>query len=275
MKRKQLTQVFPFLIPLRRWQRKLFFYIKMRFDSNSYTKEILKDKLPFRVYEAQSLLLNDKSGFDMQYQVNKVHNLKLVSRTMDRVMIRPGKTFSFWQLARCADKYGSYKDGLCLVNGRIVPIPGGGLCQLSNLLFWLFLHTPLTIVERHHHGVESFPLPASDIPDGTGATVNEGWLDLKVRNETDISFQVELSFDEEYIHGAVLSDENLYYRYEISSRDLCYYRENGRVYQQNSIYRTKIDLITNDPVEELLLYNNRCQIGYELPGNILIAEKGE
>lgn len=30
--RKRLTQRFPFLLPLRRWQRKFCFYLKMRLD---------------------------------------------------------------------------------------------------------------------------------------------------------------------------------------------------------------------------------------------------
>ena len=30
--RKRLTQRFPFLLPLRRWQRRVCFYLKMRLD---------------------------------------------------------------------------------------------------------------------------------------------------------------------------------------------------------------------------------------------------
>ena len=38
MARKRITQIFPFLLPLRVKQRKLFFYLKMRFDRNRYSK---------------------------------------------------------------------------------------------------------------------------------------------------------------------------------------------------------------------------------------------
>lgn len=247
----------------------------MWINRNHYAAEKLDDKLPFQMYKAQSLLVNEKSGFDIQYQINKVHNLKLAAKTMDQVIIKPHETFSFWQLVRNAEKYEPYKKGLCLVNGKIVAIPGGGLCQLSNLLFGLFLHTPLIIVERHHHGVEAFPLPPSDIPDGTDATVNEGWLDLKVKNETDTTFQIVISFDEQYIHGAILSHRDSGFRYEISSRNLYYFRKDEKVYQRNSIYRTKKNCKTNEPVEDSLLYHNQCEIGYQLPNNTLIREEGE
>jgi len=275
MKRKKLTQIFPFLIPLRRRQRTFFFYLKMWFDGNHYTTKKLEDKMPFQVYEAQSLLLNENSGFDMQYQINKVHNLKLAAKTMNLVIIKPQETFSFWQLVRNAEKYEPYKEGLCLLNSKIVAMSGGGLCQLSNLLFWLFLNTPLTIVERHHHKIEAFPLPPSDIPDGTDATVNEGWLDLKVKNETDAIFQIVISFDEQYIRGTILSDRDSGSRYQISSRNLCYFRKSGKIYQQKSIYKAKINPLNNELVEDLLLYHNQCEIGYQLSDNVPIAEKGE
>lgn len=39
MARKRLTQLFPFLLPLRVWQRNLFYQIGMRFDGNKYSKK--------------------------------------------------------------------------------------------------------------------------------------------------------------------------------------------------------------------------------------------
>lgn len=151
--------------------------------------------LPNVVFETSSLMLNENSGFDMKCQINKLHNLKLTAKTINKVVIAPNETFSFWQLVRWADCHEKYKDGLNIVDGKIVGSCSGGLCQLSNMLFWLFLHTPLTIVERHGHAVESFPSTTEDLPCGTDATINEGWLDLKLCNDTDIIFQIEINFD--------------------------------------------------------------------------------
>ena len=49
------------------------------------------------------------------------------------------------------------------------------------------LHTPLTLTERHGHQVKDFPEPPSDAPLGVDATVAEGWLDLRVRNDTEVT----------------------------------------------------------------------------------------
>ena len=217
--KNKLKTWFPFLSSLRRFLQVKWFYLRMRLDGNRYARQTA-EPLPAEVFTAGTLLLNENSGHDMIYQRNKVDNLKLAAATVDGIVIRPGEVFSFWQLVRHADDKEPYKEGLCLVNGEIVPVEGGGLCQLSNLLFWLFLHTPLTILERHAHAVESFPLPPSDIPDGTDATVNEGWLDLKVRNDTPATYQIVLWFDDDNLNGAVRADREEAVRYEIVGRDL-------------------------------------------------------
>lgn len=86
MKRKRLTQVFPFLLPIRKWQRKKLFYLEMLIDGNKYAKNKSEALLPNTIFETSSLMLNENSGFDMKYQINKVHNLKLAARTINKVI---------------------------------------------------------------------------------------------------------------------------------------------------------------------------------------------
>lgn len=274
MARKRLTQIFPFLLPLRKWQRKLFFYWKMRLDKNRYAAEITDGLLPHEVFRTESLLLNENSGYDMQYQYNKVFNLQLAAKTVNRLVIRPGETFSFWMRVRNADQDEPYKDGLVLVDGKIVGAYGGGLCQISSLLFWMFLHTPLTIVERHGHAVESFPTTTEDLPSGTDATVTEGWLDLKVKNETDHPFQLEITFADGYMIGRILSDAELPCAYEIYNASVAYYRANGRIYQESSVDCRRTDKATG-AVEDVHLYQTTSEIGYPLPDDTEIIDKGE
>ena len=262
MGRKRLTERFPFLIPLRRWQRRLFFYWGMCLDKNRYSKE-KAELFPYIQAESSMPLINEESGQDIQYQYNKVHNLRLAAATVDGVVIRPGETFSFWQLVRHAQEREKYKDGLVLINGRIMPSPGGGLCQLSDLLFWLFLHTPLTVVERHPHGVKAFPTP--DVPAGTDATVSEGWKDLKVRNDTGQALQIQVCLDERKIYGRIRREEKPLFRYEIKEQNLRYYREKGEIWESVSLFRQKYSLITGDLVSQLHLYENRTVVTYPLP----------
>ncbi len=78
----------------------------------------------------------------------------------------------------------------------------------------MFLHTPLTLTERHGHQVKDFPEPPSDAPLGVDATVAEGWLDLRVRNDTEVTFQIAISFDQAHITGRVYTARDLGLTYE-------------------------------------------------------------
>lgn len=269
MPRKRVTQIFPFLLPLRKWQRKKFFYLKMKLDGCRYAKRISESLLPVSVFETSIPMLNKNSGFEMQYQVNKVHNLKLAAKTINKIVIEPKETFSFWQLVRWADRYEKYKDGLNLVDGKIVASYGGGLCMMSDMLFWMFLHTPLTIVERHGHAVLSFPSTTEDFPCGTDATILEGWLDLKVRNDTENPFQIEISFDDKVMHGRILSQNAVNIEYFVFNSSVTYRKQNHKVYQTASVCRLETDKTTGTKTKKEL-YVNQCEIAYRLPDDIEI-----
>lgn len=83
----------------------------MKFDGNHYARQKEEILLPYGVFETSSLMVNESSGFDRKYQLNKIHNLKLATKTMNRLVVLPGETFSFWQLVRLADRNEPYKDG--------------------------------------------------------------------------------------------------------------------------------------------------------------------
>ncbi len=263
MPRVLLTQYLPFLLPLRLWQRKKWYYLKMRFDKNRYAGS----KAPLFPYELagdKSLLINEHTGADIQYQYNKVHNLRLASEAVSHVIIKPGETFSLWWLVRRADERERFKDGLCVHSGKLVAVYGGGLCQLSNMLFWLFLHTPLTIVERHMHKVKEFPNPSPDDPCGVDATILEGWLDLRARNDTNEPLQIELTMDETYYHGRILAKRPPERRFAVANRNLHYLKQGEKTYESVNVIRQTIDQKTDCLLAEEALYTNVCEIGYEV-----------
>lgn len=272
MKRQGLTQRFPWLLPLRRRQRIFCFYLKMRLDNNRYASAQSKTVLPHQVFESRCPMINRQTGFDLKYQENKVFNLKLAAKKLDGLLIRPGETFSFWQTVRGADRETPYKEGLVELNGHLTTQRGGGLCMLSNLLFWLLLHTPLTALERHGHKVKDFPEPPSDAPMGVDATVAEGWLDLKVRNDTESTWQLAIGFDEEHIIGRVYTDRDRGERYKVLNENLCYIREGGQICEEVEVVRKRCS-VSGAVTERERLYKNRCVIGYKLPPETEIKER--
>ena len=272
MKRRRITQIFPWLIPLRTWQRKVFFYLGMRLDRNRYSTSVAEKLLPVEVFSSSCPMYNRDTGFDMIYQENKVHNLKLAAAAFDRMLIRPGETFSFSLATHHADRRESYRDGLTVINGCLTTAPGGGMCQLSNLLFWVFLHSPLTVVERHGHGSKDFPEPPSDAPMGVDATLAEGWKDLKVRNDTDSTFQIHIAFDPENISGYLYADRQDPLLYSVENGPVSYHRRQGGIWEEVDVIQTLTDRESGQVQSTRTLYRNVCRIGYPLPEGTSIVE---
>lgn len=271
MTRKRITQIMPFLIPIRIWQRNLFYRIGMFFDSNTYSKKI-GELLPYEICNSKTLMINEESGHDIIYQKNKVHNLKITSKTMNNIYIYPNETFSFCYLARNSKKYGKYKKGLILVDGKIVPRVGGGICHLSNLLYFTFLKSPLTIVERHGHKIKSFPNPDKDSLDGIDATISSGWLDLKVRNDTNQIFQIVISFDEDYMYAKILSDIKSKEVVEIKNGKPKYIKKDSKLFESVGVIKEIRDKETNKIINTKKLYDEVVEIDYEISKDIIVEE---
>lgn len=273
MKRRRITQIFPWLIPLRTWQRKLFFYLGMRLDRNRYSASLSEQLLPVEVFSSSCPMYNRDTGFDMIYQENKVHNLKLAAASLDRMLIRPGETFSFSLATRHADRKEPYRDGLTVIGGHLTTAPGGGMCQLSNLLFWVFLHSPLTVVERHGHSSKDFPEPSSDAPMGVDATLAEGWKDLKVRNDTDYTFQIHIAFDRENISGYLYADRQDSLCCSVGNGPVSYHRRQGAVWEEVDVVQTLTHRDSGQVQSSRILYRNVCRIGYPLPEGTPIIDE--
>jgi len=273
MSRVYLTELFPWLLPIRKRQRLLCFYGKMRLDGRRYARQRSAEPLRWCVYTASCPMYNTATGFDMVYQENKVFNLKLAAARLDGLLIRPGETFSFWLSVHGADRDTPYREGLVERYGQLLTEQGGGLCMLSNLLFWAFLHTPLTVTERHGHTKKDFPEPPSEAVSGVDATVSEGWLDLKVKNETEETYQLHIRFDRENIYADVFSDTAAVYVMEIVNGPVRYFRRKGSIYEQVDVVRFTVEAPSRRVIRRETLYTNRCQIGYALPEDTQIQEE--
>lgn len=274
MTRKRITERFPWLLPLRQAQRKAFFYTGMRFDRHVYARTQRKGLLPSEISAKSEPMINPDSGYDIKYQYNKVHNLKVAAAKLHGLVIKPGETFSFCLAIKDADKETPYKDGLSLVGGEIKGEYGGGLCQLSNLLYWLFLHSQLTIVERHGHGTEAVTPADPNMLAGIDATIAEGWLDLKVKNETSHTYQLSITFDGDQICGRILADTDRCFDYELYNPSKRYVRRGGQIVEESTLARRRSNRFSGQVTEEVL-YTNSCIIEYPLPpGTEITEEKG-
>ncbi|MFA6994756.1 MAG: VanW family protein, partial [Candidatus Paceibacterota bacterium] len=170
--------------------------------------------MPHEIFVHQTILKRKLRHVDMWMQENKINNLKIAIKQLDKLVIEPGQTFSYWRQIGMPTKRKGYLEGMILINGRVISGVGGGLCQLSNLLYWLTLHTPLTVVERWRHDYDVFPDANRSQPFGSGATCSYPNIDLQIKNNTEQKFQLQLALTDEYLQGKWLSDQPIPFTYK-------------------------------------------------------------
>lgn len=213
--------------------------------------------LPWLQFAHQTVLLRTLKDVDMQYQYNKIVNLNLAVAQLDGIVLHPGEIFSYWRLIGKPSARKGYISGMVLKNGAFTSGIGGGLCQLSNLIYWLTLHTPLTVAERHRHGYDVFPDSNRTQPFGSGATCFYPHGDLMIRNDTQQDFQLKVWVGETYLHGQWRSTQPPHQRYEIVERN---HKMRGEYWggytRHNELYRQIFDLEGNLLQEEFVTKND-------------------
>ncbi|QED46585.1 VanW family protein [Cytobacillus dafuensis] len=171
--------------------------------------------LPHVIFTHQTLLLRELKDVDMWLQQNKVKNLKVATKKLNKIIVNPGETFSYWRLLGKTTRRKGYVDGMVLHYGKVTTGVGGGLCQLSNLIYWMTLHSPLTVTERYRHSYDVFPDSNRSQPFGSGATCAYNYLDLQIKNETNHSYQLIVYLSDTHLVGEWRSDTPPIRAYEV------------------------------------------------------------
>lgn len=203
----------------------------------------------------------------MVLQHNKVKNLSIALEKLNGIIIQPGETFSIWKRVGKPTQKKGYLNGLVLENGRIAQGIGGGLCQLGNLLYWMALHTPLTITERWRHSYDVFPDINRTIPFACGTTLAYNYVDLQITNNTQNNFQINLWLDDAYLNGEILSDTSIQEHYEIFETDhLMTQQWWGGYTRHNKIWRKTTHIKDQNTTEELITENHAIMMYSPLLG---------
>jgi vancomycin resistance protein VanW len=213
--------------------------------------------LKHSVFTHHTMMLRPLRDVEMYLQHNKVTNLRLAIAPINGVVIRPGQAFSIWRLIGRPNGSKGYLEGLVLSNGRIEKGIGGGLCQLGNLLYWMALHSPLTITERYRHGFDVFPDINRKIPFACGATLAYNYIDLQLKNDTNDTFQINLWLDDEYLNGEIRSDREPEFSYEVYETDhLIKMQPWGGYTRHNRIWRRQTSMVDGLVSENLVTENH-------------------
>ena len=220
--------------------------------------------LPVCVSKHNSLIRRRLGDVDMRLQENKAVNLALAAPHVDGLVIRPGETFSFWHLVGdCTEKRG-YKEGLLIARGRVDSGVGGGMCQFTNLVHWMVLHSPLTVIEHHHHNdFDLFPDFGRQVPFGTGTSIIYNYRDYRFRNDTDNTFQLLIKVEDDLLCGELRAVKPVEYSYHIYETDSRFTEGPEGIFRHNKVWRRTLDKKSGNTLEETLLLENRSKVLYD------------
>ncbi|MGC6567604.1 MAG: VanW family protein [Akkermansiaceae bacterium] len=150
--------------------------------------------------EAEALLWSQVSEAEFPLTAGKVENLRVSARALHGLEIPEGEVFSFWRQLGRTTKSRGYTAGRELREGCMVPNVGGGLCQITGLLYQAALQAGLEIVERHAH---SRLVEGSMGEKNLDATVFWNYVDLRFR--ADFPWRLEVVLDATHLRVKILA----------------------------------------------------------------------
>jgi vancomycin resistance protein VanW len=263
MPKKLLSQRHPFFYFLSVWTKRFKRQLTWYFDGKKYSSNKTTGKLNYRIKKHQSVLLKKLGHNNEQLQINKVTNLKIAAERISGILIKPSETFSFCKLVGRPTKRKGYLLGMELTFGEARAGIGGGICQISNLIHWLVIHSPLTVTDRYHHSFDPFPDDGRVLPFGSGATVFYNYRDYQFTNNTNHTFQINLWFSDKCLEGELRIDEELDYAYHVEEKEHQFLKIENTFYRKNEIWRHKIlKFESGKVVDTELITKNFARVTY-------------
>ncbi len=250
-------------------------HVKNFLSNDKIAKEIRADALPNVITDYNCGLIKRGKGIDPVLQENKAVNIELACAKLNGLVIHPGEIFSFWLTVGKTTKAKGYKDGRVIIKGKLIPGLGGGLCNLGNTIHYMVLHSPLTVVEFHHHSDALAPDHGKRIPFSSGTSISYNYIDYRFKNETEQDVQLKLWCADERLYGELRSESQFPYRYELVEEGHHFQREGEKYYRVSKIYRNVIERATDKILRKELILNNHSEVMYDydlIPDELILQE---
>ena len=177
--------------------------------------EILTNEIGTEAFP--DLLSSFSTKYD-QTNVSRSTNLTLAASKINGAVVMPGEVFSYNQTVGKRTVEAGYKNANGFAGGRVVPMLGGGICQVSSTLYDAVVYANLNIVERHNHMFQ-----ATYVEPGKDATVVYGSLDFKFENTRKYPVMIQASAQSGLLQVKIFGvREEVEYEIEIETKVLSY-----------------------------------------------------
>ncbi|NLU23249.1 MAG: hypothetical protein GXW99_00735 [Clostridiales bacterium] len=158
--------------------------------------------------ELSKVLFRDVLGSYSTYvsgSYGRITNVKQAARNISGYILNTGDVFSYNKAVGEQSAATGFYPAPGYDNGKSVMVYGGGICQVSSTLYYACLLSNLEITLRYCH-----QFAPSYIPFGCDATVSEGDIDYRFRNDTPYPIKVVTYYSNNWltveIHGTKTDD---------------------------------------------------------------------
>lgn len=176
---------------------------------------------------------------------NKIYNITTASEKINHYILMPGEIFSFWKIVGNPEK--DYKKSRSIIENKLSEEKGGGLCQVSGIIYYISLLGGLEVLERYNHSMDLYTEETRFTPLGTDATVVYGYKDLRVKNNYPFPVKFQLSIKNNQLKIDLLSVE------QIIKKDIYFKTETKDNYKATFVTDACGNLINES---KYLVYNN-------------------
>lgn len=173
-----------------------------KFAKNSPEKLETAKTWPERITITQPINISE-------WAENKKHNLRIAISRFQDLPIYPNEMFSYWHYVGNPTEKAGYKVGINIIKNQLDFDYGGGLCQLSGLLYHLALTGGLGIVERHPHSADLYTDETRYTPLGADATTAYGYKDLRFKNTMKVPVCFRTRIEGNQLIGSLCAPEHL------------------------------------------------------------------
>ena len=134
---------------------------------------------------------------------NRSKNIELAAHSISGIYVKPGGDFSYNQSTGSRSADNGYLEAPVIINGKLEPGAGGGVCQVSSTLFNAVILAGLQVTERTCHFS-----PVAYAPMGRDATVADGYLDFCFRNHLKSGVYVYTVYEPGAVTAYILGNKN-------------------------------------------------------------------
>lgn len=181
-------------------------------DRISGVRSQLAERQPMSAAEQQRFLPHIRLTQTIMvnpHAAQKRHNLAVAIEHLQDVAIAPEAIFSFWHWVGKPSRQRGYVAGRAIVGNQLRTEIGGGLCQLSGLIYVLMLKAGLNPLERHPHSHDIYTDATRFAPLGSDATVVYGYKDLRFVNQLDQPICFRFVLEEQALTGMLCAPRSL------------------------------------------------------------------